>query len=167
MRSVKVRWDAAGERFTAVGKNIAHVIATDAPLAPGEQRPPTGFSPTELLLAGAGSCSAWDVVDILRKARIEVLGLDVTVDGEQADSPPYAYRRITLHYRLVCDAVRPSTVARAVRLSISRYCSVLATTAGVAQLAATGEIVRSDGTSTGRQPIDLDRPAPAARAPAT
>ena len=30
---------------------------------------PSGFSASELLLAAAGACAAWDVVQILRKQR--------------------------------------------------------------------------------------------------
>ena len=51
----------------------------NAPRLPGETRGPTGFSATELLLAGAGACAAWDVVEILRKRRAALPRS--TVDG--------------------------------------------------------------------------------------
>jgi putative redox protein len=155
VRSVTVAWDGAAGRFTATGNNVGHVLAINAPLAPGEERPPTGFSAKELLLAGAGACSAWDVVEILRKQRAAISAFDVVVEGEQASTPPYAFEHITLHYRLSGAHLRPGVVKRTIRLSVERYCSVLGTVRGVAQIAATVELIAADGTSSGRTPVDL------------
>lgn len=95
--------------------------------------------------------------------------LDVAVDAQQETDPPWTYRAVTLHFRIECDAVTVPIMARAIRLSIVRYCSVITTIAGVAAIAATVELVGSDGTTTGRQPIELALPAapypPAADAP--
>ena len=52
----------------------------------------------ELLLAGAGACAAWDVVEIMRKRAPGRTGLTVEVVGEQAPEPPWAYERSTLHF---------------------------------------------------------------------
>ena len=158
MRTVKVSWDKAGGQFTAVGSHAAHTITVNAPLAPGEERGSTGFSATELLLAGAGACSAWDVVEILRKRRAQIQSLDVAVEGEQQDEQPWSYRRVALHYRITGEALRPEVIARVIRLSITRYCSVITTIAGVASIEATYELAGADGVSRGRQPIELALP---------
>jgi putative redox protein len=162
MRTVNVSWDKEAGRFTALGKHAGHTVVINAPAQPTEADPkPTGFSPTELLLAGAGACSAWDVVEILRKRRAHVDALDVVVEGEQADEAPWAYRQVALHYRIAGDGLKGAVLARVIRLSIVRYCSVITTIAGVAAISATVELVDRDRTSTGRVPIELALPAAA------
>jgi putative redox protein len=160
MRTVNVSWDREAGRFIAIGKHAGHSIVVNAPAPPTEVDPkPTGFSPTELLLAGAGACSAWDVVEILRKRRAHVDSLDVVVDGTQAEEAPWAYREVALHYRIGGEDLKVAVLARVIRLSIVRYCSVITTIAGVAAISATVELVDSDGASTGRVPIELALPA--------
>ncbi len=159
MRTVSVSWDKQDGRFTALGRNPGHTISINAPAEPDSKRPPNGFSATELLLAGAGACSAWDVVEILRKRRAGISTVDVTVEGHQDDDPPWAYRRVALHFRVAGEGLKVEVLARVVRLSIVRYCSVIATLAGVAAIEATVELVSADGSSSGRVPIELALPA--------
>ena len=142
MRTVTIAWHPAEERFAVSGTHPGQVVITNAPHA-SPDRGATGFSPTELLLAGAGACAAWDVVEILRKARQPLDALDVTVTGRQASQPPFAYETITLHFTLRGD-LRAAAVERAVRLSCERYCSVLATMRGVARVSSTFEIAPRD-----------------------
>jgi putative redox protein len=160
MRTVKVSWDKEAGRFTALGRHRGQQIAINAPAAPSEEhRAPTGFSATELLLAGAGSCAAWDVVEILRKRRADVTALEVEVEGHQDADPPWTYRAVTLHFRVNGVGLKVPVLARVVRLAIVRYCSVITTLAGVAAISATVELVEPDGSSTGRVPIELALPA--------
>jgi putative redox protein len=160
MRTVDVSWDKEAGRFTALGKHPGFGVVINAPAPPEVADPqPTGFSPTELLLAGAGACSAWDVVEILRKRRAEVDSLDVVVDGTQAEDAPWAYREVALHYKIGGAGLKVAVLARVIRLSIVRYCSVITTIAGVAAISATVELVDRDGTTTGRVPIELAIPA--------
>ncbi|CAN5765960.1 hypothetical protein BH24CHL5_BH24CHL5_06050 [soil metagenome] len=159
MRTVSVSWDKSGGRFTALGKYPGQAIAINAPAAPNEDREPRGFSATELMLAGAGACAAWDVVEIMRKRRAQISGLDVTVEGDQQSDPPWTYRRIALHFRFQGDGLRDTVMARVVRLSVVRYCSVISTLAGVAAIEATVELVAGDGTSSGRRHVELALPA--------
>ncbi|HEY7599456.1 MAG TPA: OsmC family protein [Candidatus Limnocylindrales bacterium] len=145
----------------------------NAPPRPDEPaRPPTGFSPTELLLAGAAACSAWDVIEIVRKRRADLAALDVEVEGFQADDPPWHYERMVLHFRLTASRLTVGVLERVVRLSVVRYCSVIATLRGVARIEATAELVDLAGNSSGRrsvrldgtvaEPLDEDAPAPQA-----
>ncbi|MEA2677235.1 MAG: putative redox protein [Chloroflexota bacterium] len=160
MRTVDVSWDKEAGRFTALGRHPGRSIAINAPALPTEaDRGPTGFSATELLLAAAGSCAAWDVVEILRKRRHEISALDVSVESEQDSDPPWTYRRVALNFRIAGDGLKVPVLARVIRLSIVRYCSVITTIAGVAAIAATVELVSPDGSPTGRVPIELALPA--------
>jgi len=126
MRTVHVAWDRDAERFTASGTHPGQVININAPHA-AHDHPATGFSATELLLAGAGACAAWDVVQILRKQRQDVVSLEVRVEGHQDEAPPHAYHRIGVHFRVRGRGLSQSGVERAVRVSIDRYCSVIQT----------------------------------------
>jgi len=159
LRTVSISWDKEGGRFVALGSHTAHPISINAPRAEEEDRGSTGFSATELLLAGAGACSAWDVIEILRKRRASIASLDVSVEGTQQDDPPWTYTRVTVHYRVVGDALSYAVLARVIRLSIVRYCSVITTIAAAAAIEATVELVALDGTSSGRRPIELAIPA--------
>jgi putative redox protein len=112
-----------------------------------------------LLLAGAGACAAWDVVEILRKRRAAVQALDVTVQGEQQDEPPWTYTRVALHFRVRCDRLTVPVLQRVVRLSVVRYCSVITTIAAAAAIEATVELVTSDGQTSGARMVELAIPS--------
>ena len=140
MRTVTVAWHPQDERFTAIGTHPGQSIGINAPHPVGIPHAATGFSPAELLLASIGSCSAWDLVQILQKGRHPLEGVEVRVTGEQSSEAPYAYHTIAVHF-IVRGSVRKAAVERAVRLSCERYCSVIATVRGVATVISTFEIV--------------------------
>ena len=100
----------------------------------------TGVKPSDLLLLGLGSCSAYDVVGILEKKRLKLTGLEVTVTGEQDADPPWAFRMIHLEYVLRGAELPEKAVADAIRLSEERYCSVAATVRGVAEITSSYRI---------------------------
>ena len=133
-----VSWAPDEHRFVAVGSNEGRAIVLNAPHPEGT--PATGFSPAELVLAGAGACSAWDVVQILWKGRQEVGGLEVRVVGTQQAERPWPFRDVRLHYVVSGRDLKPGLVRRAVRLSHERYCSVIATIRGAAKIGYTLEI---------------------------
>lgn len=130
VKVVSVTWQPKANRFEASGTHQGQYIVVNAP----HDGPPTGFSASELLLAAAGSCSGWDVIDVLRKKRQPVTGVDVEVRGEQTDDYPKPFTRITLIYRIRGHGVSRAAVERAVKLSSERYCPVIATVRGVAEI---------------------------------
>ncbi len=141
----------------STGSHAGYSIAINAPAPLDDaQRAPSGYSPVELLLAGGGACAAWDVVEMLRKRRVSLRGLDVEVEGFQADDPPWNYERIVLHFTVQCDRLTVRVLERIVRLAVVRYCGALATMRGVALVEATLELVDGSGQSSGRQPVALD-----------
>ena len=141
MKAVDIEWRAGADRFVARGGG--GVPATiDAPRLDPDARP-EGPSPSEMLLAAAGTCSAWDVVEILRKQRQAVETIDVHVEGDQEVDPPWPYRRIRVHFTVRGTDLDPAQVARAVRLSESTYCSVISTIRGTADVTVTCEVTSS------------------------
>jgi putative redox protein len=145
MKSVTVSWHPEDGRFEALGGATAYPIPVNAPHGEG---PPTGFSPAELLLAGAAACSAWDVVEILRKARQPLEHLEVVAEGRQQEERPYAFVAVELVYRARGDGLKRERVEHAVKLSVERYCSVIGTIVGVAEVTTRVELGEDDQAPT-------------------
>jgi putative redox protein len=82
-----------------------------------------GLKPSDLLMLSAASCSAYDVVMILKKQRVNLESLEVSCKGEQASVPPYQFTSMHLHYDVKGDCEK-SKLARAIQLSEEKYCSV-------------------------------------------
>lgn len=135
-----VRWlgnDAAMSFIAETGSG--HIVAMDgAPEAGGRNLAPR---PMELLLAGSGGCSAFDVVMILQKGRHAVTGCDVTLQAERAESDPKVFTRINLHYRVKGKALKPEAVERAILLSKEKYCSASIMLGKTATFTTSHEIV--------------------------
>jgi putative redox protein len=98
-----------------------HVAVMDgAPEAGGRNLAPR---PMELLLAGTGGCTAFDVVSILKKGRHAVTGCEVRLQAERASTDPKVFTRIHFHFRISGKRLKPEAVARAIELSKKKYCS--------------------------------------------
>ena len=83
-----------------------------------------GARPMELILMGLGSCSAIDVVLILKKSRQVVEDLKIIVEGQrEADANPSPFLKIHIKY-VFKGKLKPEKVENAIRLSMEKYCSV-------------------------------------------
>ncbi len=85
--------------------------------------PKPGPSAMELVLMGSGTCSAWDVVEILRKGRQQVEDVIVELDADRAPEPPKVFTRVHMHFIVRGRGVDPARVERAIALSVEKYCS--------------------------------------------
>jgi len=104
-----------------------------------------GMKPSDLLLVALASCTAVDVVSILRKKRQTLRQLEILADGEQEADPPWRFRRIHLTYRVRGENLTPEAVGRAIELSESRYCSVSASLRPQVEITTSFEIWPEDG----------------------
>ena len=82
-----------------------------------------GIRPMEMLLIGLGGCTAFDVVQILRKGREQVSDCEVEVIAERAEVDPKVFTKIHLEYRVGGKGLAPAKVERAIQLSKEKYCS--------------------------------------------
>lgn len=82
-----------------------------------------GFRPMELLLVGMAGCTAFDVVNILRKGREDVTDCVVEVSAERPSEDPKVFTKIHLVYRVSGKALSEAKVERAITLSKEKYCS--------------------------------------------
>ena len=108
-----------------------HAIVIDGPPDHGGRN--MGMRPMELMLLSVGSCSSFDVVDILKKGRHNVTACTTQVNGERVDAIPSIFNKIHLHFMVSGKDLKESAVARAVKLSAEKYCSasILLGNAGV------------------------------------
>ena len=107
--------------FEAIADSGHPVIMAGAPQVGGENNGPR---PMEMVLMGLGGCSGMDVMLILNKGRQRVRGLEIELSAERADAVPAVFTRIHLRYSLSGENLDPAKVARAVDLSMKKYCSV-------------------------------------------
>jgi putative redox protein len=152
MKTVTIDWDPVAERFVAEGTHRGRLVDINAPrtLPEGEGRHgPSGFSASELLLAAAGSCAAWDVVEIVRKQRQDVRALSVQVEGVQAEDAPWAYQSVALRFSVRGRGLDQAALRRAITLAVDQYCSVVATIRGVASVSSEVEIIEDTDTLDG------------------
>jgi len=133
-----IRWTGAGMSFIAeTGSN--HVLAMDgAPEGGGRNLAPR---PMETVLAGAGGCTAYDVVVILKKSGQDVTGCEVRLEAERAATDPKVFTRIHAHFVVRGRKLKPNVVEQAIRLSHDKYCSATAMLAKTAEITRDFEIV--------------------------
>ena len=137
----------------AVEAGSGHTVVTDgSPDAGGRN---VGVRPMEMVLMGAASCTAFDVVMILRKARQPIADCVVDAEAERAATVPRVFTKIHLKYRVAGRGLDRKQVERAVQLSKDKYCSATLMLGKTAAITYDIEIV------------DADRlPPPAVEAPA-
>ena len=109
-----------------------HAVVVDA--APDVGGRNLGARPMELVLMGTGTCSAIDVVHILRKARQAITGCTVDLEADRAEEDPKVFTRIRFHYVVAGKGLAHAQVERAIRLSKEKYCSATAMLAKTAQI---------------------------------
>ena len=114
-----VRWHEGMSFVAETGSG--HLVAMDgAPDAGGRNLAPR---PMEMLLAGLGGCTAFDVVLILQRGRHAVTDCAVKMTAERATTDPKVFTRIHLHYTVTGKALKQDAVERALTLSADKYCS--------------------------------------------
>lgn len=86
----------------------------------------SGFRPMELVLAALASCAAIDVVNILKKSRVDFTSMDIEVNGDRKDATPAPFTNIEVTYRIHGKGVDRAKAERAVSLALEKYCSVSA-----------------------------------------
>lgn len=135
--TARVKWL---EEVAFVGQSgSGHSVVMDgAPEAGGRN---LGIRPMEMVLIGLGGCSAFDVVQILRKGRQDIAGCTVALEADRAETVPKVFTRIHLHYTVAGRGLDAAKVARAIRLSVESYCSASAMLGKTAEISHDFEIV--------------------------
>ena len=135
----RVKW-VEGSSFVGETGSGHAVVIDGAPEHGGRN---LGPRPMELVLTGTAACTAFDVVQILRKARQPVADCVVEATAERAAEPPRVFTHVHFRYLVAGRGLDPHQVERAVKLSKDKYCSA---TLMIAKTAAiTYEVALIDG----------------------
>jgi putative redox protein len=126
MADVRLAW--TGDRIQFVG-----TTGYGEPILVGGDVEGPGAKPSDLLPLSLAACTAYDVVEILRKQRQDLLGLEVVATSVQDPDPPWTFRSIHLRFQLT-GAVDASKAAKAIEIAETRYCAVAATIRSVVRL---------------------------------
>ena len=105
----------------AAGTGSGHIAVRDGARGGGGGN--LAPRPMELVLAGTGGCTAYDVVLILKRSRQDVTGCEVSLKAERAPSDPKVFTKIHFHFTVRGKNLKADVVERAIRLSAEKYCS--------------------------------------------
>lgn len=115
-----------------------HAVVMDASPDVGGRN--LGARPMEMVLMGAGGCSAIDVVHILKKSRQDLVDCIVEMEAERAGEDPKVFTRIHFHFVVTGRSLNPAQVDRAIKLSKEKYCSATIMLAKTAEITSDYEI---------------------------
>ena len=112
---IEVEW-VGGSEFDAYRRGAPKIrIDGEARSAP---------SPFDVLLAALATCAASDLVAILEKQRTPARALHITVEARRVDVTPRRLASANLHFAITAPGATEAKAARAVELSVTKYCSV-------------------------------------------
>jgi len=136
----KVRWTGEGMSFVAeTGSN--HLVTMDgAPDGGGRNLAPR---PMEMVLAGTGGCTAYDVVVILKKSGQDVTGCEVKLTAERATTDPKVFTKIHMHWTVRGRGLKRNIVENAVKLTHEKYCSATAMLIKTAEITRDFEVIEA------------------------
>ena len=146
-----VTWTGASGAQSSMGflaeTASGHAFMMDG--APDAAKPENGGRnlaprPMEVVLAGSGACSAYDVVLILKRGRHEVRSCSVKLVAERAATEPKVFTSIKMHFTVGGKGVPASAVERAIAMSREKYCSATAMLGKTAQISTSFELIESD-----------------------
>ena len=116
-----------------------HIVTMDgAPEGGGRNLAPR---PMEVVLAGTGGCTAYDVVLILRKSGQDIRGCNVTLKSERAEKDPKVFTKIHFHFAVRGRNLKSNLVERAIKLSHEKYCSASIMLERTAEITHSFEII--------------------------
>ena len=115
----RIKW-TEGAQFVA-SSDSGHPVVIDGPVDGGGTN--LGLRPMEMVLLGTGACTAYDVVDVLKKSRQPVRDCVVEIEADRATEAPKVFTRIHIHFIVTGAGLSEAAVRRAVNLSAEKYCS--------------------------------------------
>lgn len=134
-----VRWTGLSGMTFLAETGSGHVVAMDGASEGGGRN--LAPRPMEIVLAGTGGCTAYDVVLILRKSGQDIRGCDVTLQSERAEKDPKVFTRIHFHFIVRGHDIKQNLVERAIKLSHEKYCSASIMLEKTAELTHSFEII--------------------------
>ncbi len=117
-KSMQITW-LGDQRYAAVSPSGHQLLIDNSAFK-------VGVSPMEALLAALATCTAYDVVEIMKKRRTPLSHYRIEIEGERADTDPKRYTRITVRHLGAGAGISADALSKAAYLSHEKYCSVAA-----------------------------------------
>ena len=123
-----------------------HVLTMDG--APDAAKPENGGQnlaprPMEVVLAGTGGCTAYDVVLILKRGRHDVRGCTVKLTADRAEVDPKVFTKINMHFTVTGKGLQATAVERAIAMSHEKYCSATIMLGKTAEITTSFEVLEA------------------------
>jgi putative redox protein len=136
-----VKWLGIDGMAFSAETGSGHLVNMDgAPEAGGRNLAPR---PMEMMLAGAGGCTCFDVVMILKRARQEIIDCQVKLQAERAVEDPKIFTKIHMQFKVTGKNLDLAKVERAVNLSHEKYCSATIMLGKTAEITHSIEIIEA------------------------
>ena len=135
---MRIKWNDIVS-FQGETENGHTVLMDGAPEVGGRN---LGLRPMEMVLMGAGGCTASDVVMILKKSRQDIIDCRVEIEAERATEDPKVFTHIHYHFILTGNNLKTQQVERAINLSAEKYCSASIMLGKTAEITHDFEIMR-------------------------
>ncbi|MCI2425137.1 OsmC family protein [Candidatus Acetothermia bacterium] len=126
-----------GMQFVGTGSS-GHSVLMDASLKVSGGKD-SAARPVDLLLIALGGCTGMDVISILRKMKTEPAAFSIKIDDERAEDYPHVVTKVHITYYVTND-VPEENLKKAIDLSLSKYCPIANTIAGVTKITSSYEI---------------------------
>jgi len=85
-----------------------------------------GLRSKSLMLTSLAGCTGMDLGSLFKKMRIAVDGITIEVTAELTDEHPKIYKSTHIVYTFDGDNLDHDKIAKAVKLSLDKYCGVIA-----------------------------------------
>ena len=123
-----------------------HILTMDG--APDAAKPENGGQnlaprPMEVVLAGTGGCTAYDVVLILKRGRHDVRGCTVKLTADRAEVDPKVFTKINMHFTVTGKGLQATAVERAIAMSHEKYCSATIMLGKTAEITTSFEVLEA------------------------
>ena len=134
-----IKWLGKDGMAFSAETGSGHLVNMDgAPEAGGRNLAPR---PMEMMLVGAGGCTCFDVVMILKKARQDIHNCEVLLEAERASEDPKVFTKINMKFTVTGRNLDSSRVEKAVELSHDKYCSATIMLGKTAEITHSIELV--------------------------
>ena len=137
---VRIKWveDVAFVAESASG----HAVVMDG--APENGGRNLGPRPMEMMLMGMGGCTAFDVVQMLKKSRQAIHDCVVELEASRSEEIPKVFTKIHAHFIVKGKGLKESHVQRAVSLSAEKYCSASIMLGQMAEITHDYELIETE-----------------------
>lgn len=137
---IKLKRKNKAVHFEAVNQ-AGNTIQIDGPDTIGGEG--KGMRPMEILLTSIAGCSSFDLVQILKKQKQDIQDVEISISGKRkADGDVKPFEQIDLMF-ILKGTIDEKKAARAVQLSVEKYCSVAASLDSKIQINHEFKIIKS------------------------